>query len=110
MADAEDSIRLDKWLWQARFFKTRALAAGVVAGGFVRLNGRPCAKPGHAVAPGDTLSFPAGDVLRIVRIAACGTRRGPAPEAARLYADLTQVPGGTDGLQGARHASRTPPD
>jgi ribosome-associated heat shock protein Hsp15 len=85
-----DRIRLDKWLWQARFFRTRAQSAGVAASGRLRLNGQPCRKPGHAVGPGDVLSFPAGDRLCEVRVLACGTRRGPAPEAALLYADLTQ--------------------
>jgi ribosome-associated heat shock protein Hsp15 len=51
-------IRLDKWLWQARFFKTRGLSAELVSGGHVRVNSRKVAKPAHAVAPGDVLTFP----------------------------------------------------
>ena len=53
-------LRLDKWLWQARFFKGRDLAADVVLGGHLRLNGQRCTKPGHAVAVGDVLTFPQG--------------------------------------------------
>lgn len=81
-------IRLDKWLWQARFFKSRSLAAGVVAAGHLRVNGQPVDKPAHAVAPGEVLTFAQGERIRVVRILAIGTRRGPAPEAQALYADL----------------------
>lgn len=87
MAD-DDRIRIDKWLWQARFFKTRGLAAGVVSAGHLRLNGVKMAKPGHDVRPGDVLTFPQGDRIRVVRVLAPGTRRGPAEEARMLYADL----------------------
>lgn len=89
MADAR--IRLDKWLWQARFFKTRTLAAKVAAGGHVRVNGTKTDKPAARVGPGDTLTFPQGREIRVVRIAALGTRRGPATEARTLYEDLTPI-------------------
>jgi ribosome-associated heat shock protein Hsp15 len=85
----EATIRLDKWLWQARFFKTRTLAAGVVSSGKVRIDGTPAAKPARMVGPGMVLTFAQGDAIRVVRIVACGTRRGPAPEAQALYDDLT---------------------
>ena len=81
-------LRLDKWLWQARFFKGRDLAADVVLGGHLRLNGQRCTKPGHAVAVGDVLTFPQGSQIRVVRVLALGQRRGPAPEAQALFADL----------------------
>ncbi|HQU70304.1 MAG TPA: RNA-binding S4 domain-containing protein [Albidovulum sp.] len=84
----EDRIRIDKWLWQARFFKTRSLAASVVSSGHLRLNGVKMAKPGHDVRPGDVLTFPQADHIRVVRVLAPGTRRGPAEEARTLYADL----------------------
>ncbi|MCC0069919.1 MAG: RNA-binding S4 domain-containing protein [Rhodobacteraceae bacterium] len=87
MAEGE-RIRIDKWLWQARFCKTRSLAAEVVSAGRLRLNGARMAKPGHAVGPGDVLTFPQGGQVRVVRILACGSRRGPAPEARGLYDDL----------------------
>lgn len=82
-------IRLDKWLWQARFFKTRGLAAALVGAGRVRVNGVPASKPARGVVPGDVLTFPQGGDIRVVRILACGTRRGPAPEAQALYDDLS---------------------
>ena len=94
--------RLDKWLWQARFFKTRALAAKLVSGGHVRVNGEKVAKPAHGVAPGDVLTFPQARRVRVVRIAALGTRRGPAPEARALYDDL--APEATENADAARGA------
>ncbi len=84
----EPRIRLDKWLWQARFFKTRSLSAKLVSGGHVRVNGTKVAKPAHAVGAGDVLTFPQARAVRVVRILALGTRRGPASEARALYEDL----------------------
>jgi len=87
-----ESQRIDKWLWQARFFKTRTLAAKVVAAGKVRVNSERVKKPASTVKPGDGLSFMQGDRLRIIRIEALSTRRGPASEAQGLYEDLTPEP------------------
>lgn len=86
--DARPVIRLDKWLCYARFFKTRGLASDVIEKGRLRLNGRKIRKPGHSVVPGDTLVFPMGEQVRLVRVAAVGERRGPASEARLLYVDL----------------------
>ena len=83
------SIRLDKWLWQARFFKTRTLAAAQVSAGHLRLNGAHQAKPAKTVGPGDVLTFAQGDLIRVIKVLAIGDRRGPAPEAQSLYEDLT---------------------
>lgn len=80
-----ERIRIDKWLWQARFCKTRALAAHWVGAGRIRLNGQRIDKPGRAVGPGDVLTLGGLVPVRVLRITACGTRRGPAPEAATLY-------------------------
>lgn len=92
MTDTQrQTIRLDKWLWQARFFKSRSLAAGVVTGGKVRIDSQPVSKPARAVGPGDVLTFVQESQTRVVRILACGERRGPAPEAQTLYEDLTPV-------------------
>lgn len=87
--NATDKIRVDKWLWQARFVKSRSLAAGLVKAGHVRINGDRAGKPAATVSPGDVLTFPLGDVVRVVRLVALGIRRGPAPEAQALYEDLT---------------------
>ena len=90
----EDRIRIDKWLWQARFFKTRSLAAAVISKGHLRLNGVKMAKPGRAVAQGDVLTFSQAADIRVIRIRACGTRRGPSEEARGLYDDLALPDGG----------------
>ncbi len=81
-------MRLDKWLWQARFFRTRALAARLVAAGKVRVNARRVSKAASPVRVGDGLTFPQGDTVRVVRVLALGARRGPAAEAQALYRDL----------------------
>lgn len=91
MNDPRPSIRIDKWLWYARFFKTRGLASKLVSGGHVRVNSAKKSKPAHSVGEGDTLTFPQGTNIRVIRICATGTRRGPAPEAQGLYEDLSPV-------------------
>ncbi len=83
------TLRVDKWLWQARFFKTRSLAAKRVAEGKVRVNAVRVSKPARTIAPGDVLTFPQGHVIRVVRVLALGQRRGPATEARTLYQDLS---------------------
>lgn len=80
--------RIDKWLWHARFFKTRSLAAKVVQGG-LRIDGEVTTKPARAVQPGQVLTFVAGNRTRVVRILGVAPRRGPAPEAKMLYEDLS---------------------
>lgn len=86
MTDA--SLRIDKWLWQARFFKSRTLAAKFVNGGTLRLNGVKIAKAHHVIRVGDVLTFPLGPHIRLIKIEQLGTRRGPATEARTLYEDL----------------------
>jgi len=81
--------RVDKFLWFARFFKSRTLAATMVSEGRVRINGERCEKPSTIVKLGDVLTFPAGPHVRVIKVLAGGERRGPAPEARLLYEDLT---------------------
>lgn len=81
--------RVDKFLWYARFFKSRTLAATMVSGGRVRINGERCEKASALVRLGDVLTFPAGPHVRVIKVLAGGERRGPAPEARLLYEDLT---------------------
>ena len=83
---------MDKWLWFARFFKSRTLAAEMVTLGRVRLNGERCTKASQNVRSGDVLTFAVGDHVRVVKVVAGGVRRGPAPEARMLYEDLTPAP------------------
>lgn len=87
--DDQGKIRVDKWLWHGRFFKTRTLAAKQVSEGRVRVNGDRVTKPAHNVAPGDVLTFAQARNIRVIRVLAPGTRRGPAAEAQQLYEDLT---------------------
>ena len=77
--------RIDKWLWHARFYRTRSLAQAAVSAGRIRRNGVRIEKPGHEVKPGDILTIARGRDVAVVRILACGTRRGPAGEAQALY-------------------------
>jgi ribosome-associated heat shock protein Hsp15 len=83
--------RLDKWLWFARFAKTRSLAAKLCAEGAITIAGVAALKPGHAVRVGDVLGVRQGKVLRQVTVRALGTRRGPPAEARLLY-DETAPP------------------
>ena len=89
MPDEKPKLRVDKWLWQARFFRTRTLAASQVQAGSVRINGTITKKSASAVTPGDVLTFAQGNHIRVIEIVALGTRRGPAPEAQALYNDLS---------------------
>jgi ribosome-associated heat shock protein Hsp15 len=82
------SLRLDKWLWFARFVKSRALASKLVEAGGFRVNGQPTSKAHYAVKVGDALTFPLGHHIRVIKIIALGVRRGPAAEAQALYEDL----------------------
>ena len=84
----QPKLRLDKWLFHARFFKTRDLAQDCVESGHLRLNAQRCKKPGHGVVVGDVLTFPQGGQIRVVRVLALAERRGPATEAQALYCDL----------------------
>ena len=77
-------MRIDKWLWAARFFKTRNLAQHAVNGGRVKLNGDRV-KPAHAVKPGDAISVRVEEIEWQVIVRGLSERRGPAPEARKLY-------------------------
>jgi ribosome-associated heat shock protein Hsp15 len=80
----DNTLRLDKWLWAARFFKTRALATAAVAGGKVKLNGERV-KAAKVIRPGDALNIHIGPYEYVVRVRALSARRGPAAQAAKLY-------------------------
>lgn len=79
-----DSVRIDKWLWAARFFKTRSLAQQAVEGGKVQLEGQRI-KPSRAVRIGDTISTPRGHDICTVVVTGLAEKRGSAPQAALLY-------------------------
>ncbi|MCK6412918.1 MAG: RNA-binding S4 domain-containing protein [Azonexus sp.] len=82
-------VRIDKWLWAGRFFKTRSLASDAVSGGKVKLNGA-AAKPAREVKPGDRLEIHNGDTRWEVIIQALSEKRGPAPEARLLYEETAE--------------------
>ncbi|HEY8950764.1 MAG TPA: RNA-binding S4 domain-containing protein [Rhizomicrobium sp.] len=82
---SENRIRIDKWLWHARFHKTRSLAQSAAVKGHIRLNGRRIEKASAEVKIGDTLTVPRGNSIVVVRVLGCGIRRGPATEAQALY-------------------------
>ena len=84
-------MRLDKWLWHARFFKTRTLASAQVQAGVVRVDGVRVTKAATSVGSGATLTFAQGDRIRVIRVLGLGERRGPAGEAQGLYLDLDPV-------------------
>ena|SRR5688572_29984044 len=96
-----EDCRIDVWLWRARFFKTRSLAARAVETGRVRLlragQEARIEKPGRSIRPGDGLVFALGGKLTAVRVEAVGERRGPAAEARTLYAPL-DAPVAADGI------------
>lgn len=86
--ETSEPIRIDRWLWAARFFKTRSLAAEAVAGGKVEINGAR-AKPSRNVRPGETLNIRKGPFEWTVIVRAVAKNRGSAPQA-RLLFDETE--------------------
>ncbi len=82
----DEPQRIDKWLWAARFFKTRSLAAKAVDGGRVRLNGAGT-KPSRGLKVGDELAIRVGELEWVVEVKALSRQRGPAAQAALLYAE-----------------------
>jgi ribosome-associated heat shock protein Hsp15 len=95
----DSAMRLDKWLWAARFFKTRTLAAEAVAGGKVKLNGERV-KAAKTIRTGDALNIHIGPYEYAVRVLALSARRGPATQAALLYEE-------SESSQSARKALAT---
>src|SRR5262245_25432937 len=86
---ARDTQRLDRWLWFARLAKSRTLAAELVSAGKIRVNRVKAAKSSQLVRVGDVITSAARIEIRIVRVRALGSRRGPATEAVALYEELT---------------------
>ena len=84
-----DRLRIDKWLWAARFYKTRSLAADAVTGGKVELNGER-AKPAKGVKVGDELRIRSGVFEQVVRVRGLSERRGPAAVAQTLYEETAE--------------------
>ncbi len=103
----DDGRRLDKWLWFARFCKSRTLASKLCAAGKIRIGGELVHKAHYLVRLGDVLTFPQGAYIRVIRVVQLGARRGPAAEARTLYEDLSPpVPREPADLQRAPGAGR----
>lgn len=88
MSNSAERVRLDKWLWAARFFKTRALANEAIQGGHVQLNGSRV-KAARVLVPGDELRIRKGEVEFTVIVREVSDRRGPASVAQQLYEETT---------------------
>jgi len=84
-----DKLRLDKWLWAARFYKTRSLAVDEIGKGRVLVNDQP-AKPAREVGPGDTITLRKETPAMLVRVVAVSAVRGPAPVARTLYEETPE--------------------
>ena len=82
-------VRIDKWLWAARFFKTRSLAADAVGAGKVEVNDERV-KPAKLIQLGDTITVRLGPYLHVVRVRGLSERRGPASAAATLYEETAE--------------------
>jgi len=114
-----DWQRLDTWLWCARFAKARSDCARLVVAGAIRLNRQPTEKPHVRLRPGDVLTMAIHDQVRVLRVVALATRRGPAPEARALYEELPDPNGqrapeplhenGPGGISGAAGGAMPPP-
>jgi ribosome-associated heat shock protein Hsp15 len=89
MAEAEDRIRLDKWLWAARFFKTRQLAAEAISGGKVHLNGQRT-KPGKEIGIGARLEISKDQTVWEIIVTGLNTQRRPAREAVQMYRETPE--------------------
>lgn len=83
--ESEETLRIDRWLWHARFCKTRAIAQTRAAAGRIYLNGNRIEKPGARVRVGDIMTLTVGRDVLAVRVLKLGERRGPAQEARTLY-------------------------
>jgi ribosome-associated heat shock protein Hsp15 len=102
-----DSLRIDKWLWAARFFKTRSLAADAVEGGKVHLNGART-KPAHAIRLGDELNVRRGAYDTIVIVRGLSEQRGPAEDAQKLYEETETSRAAREAIAGRLRLERGP--
>lgn len=101
-----DVQRLDKWLWYCRIVKSRTLAGAVIGGGKVRVNRDRVTKASHLLRIGDVVTATVAKKVRVLKVLAAGTRRGPAIEAQELFEDLTpETVGGSSHSSGRRVGS-----
>ncbi|HET7792861.1 MAG TPA: RNA-binding S4 domain-containing protein [Rhizobacter sp.] len=105
MSQALQAVRLDKWLWAARFYKTRSLATQEIDKGRIQVNGQ-VAKPARELKPGDVVEIRQGPVLRAIAVRALSSVRGPAPVAQALYEETPDSVARRD--EAARQRRETP--
>ena len=103
----DDTLRIDKWLWAARFHKTRSLASEAVKGGRVHINGQR-AKPSKEVAAGDRVEVLIGHTRRTVIVRGVASRRGPATEAEQLYEETAESRAERERLAAERRLAQPP--
>jgi ribosome-associated heat shock protein Hsp15 len=101
------SLRVDKWLWAARFFKTRSLASDAVSGGKVRINGATT-KPARDIKVGDKLEIANSETRWVVTVQALSDKRGPAPEARLLYEETPESVAAREAERDARKFIQDP--
>ena len=106
---SEERLRIDRWLWFARFFKSRTAASKLVESGKLRVNRRHVAKSHATLKAGDVLTFPQGREIRVIKVLALGERRGPAPEARLMYEDLSPPAARPDRTAGPAPAGKREP-
>ena len=97
------TLRIDKWLWYTRLFKSRTLAGKLCASNRLRLNGQVIGKSNAMLKIGDVLTFPKEKEIRVIKVVELGQRRGPASEAVALYEDLEPP------VARSRHDEKKPP-
>lgn len=102
---ASPKIRIDKWLWYARVLKTRSLASKAVQAGHIRVNRNKVTSASHGLKVDDVLTIALHSQIKVLKVEALGSRRGPAPEAALLYEDLTPIP---DKSEQSKISDKTP--
>ena len=100
-------MRIDKWLWAARFYKTRSLATAAIHAGHVKLNGSTV-KPARDLKPGDTLELAIGDATWIIEVLGINDQRRPASEAQQLYAETPQSSARRAAAREAQRLAPTP--
>ena len=105
--EPQAALRIDKWLWAARFFKTRSLATAAIHAGHVKLNGTTV-KPARDLHPGDTLELAIGDVMWTLEVLGINDQRRPASEAQQLYAETAASAARRAALREAHRLAPTP--
>ena len=91
MADKIEKVRIDKWLWWARFFKTRSLSAKKISNGAVRVNSCRVLKPSAGITLNDVLTLKQGNVVQVIRVVSLGQRRENYEKAKKMYEYIEDI-------------------